>query len=64
MDETEQYTKQVFKVLYTIMYAVRLVQHREQKNEDKIIKDYIASVSLSRGGGKELFPRYYLYFVI
>ena len=63
MDETEQYTKQVFKVLYT-MYAVRLVQHWEQKNEDKIIKDYIASVSLSRGGGKELFPRNYLYFVI
>ena len=53
MDETEQFSKQVSRV-FPIMFAVRLVQHREQRDEYKIIKDFIASVSLSRGGSKEL----------
>ena len=36
MDEAEQYNKQVSKV-FPIMFAVRLVQHKEQKDEVKIL---------------------------
>ena len=42
-DVAEQFSKQVSKV-FLIMFAVRLVQHREQKDEDKIIKNYTCVV--------------------
>ena len=36
-DEAEQHSKQVFKVLFHSMDAVRLEQHKGQKDEVKIL---------------------------